>query len=100
MADPERAGDLLRAILAEAGQGRKRNKFRDALDAVLPEAQRSHCQVVSFRGGKLVVEVDSAPLFAELSGFRREDLRQAMNDHIPEQPIAQLTFRLGGTGHV
>ena len=100
MAEPERAGDFLKAILAEAGQGRKRNRFRVALDEVLPENQREHCQVVSFRAGKLVIEVDSAPLFAELSGFRREELRLAMNEHLPEQPIAQLTFRLGGTGHV
>ena len=100
MAEPERAGELLRDILAQAGQGRKRSRFHRALDQVLSEEHRSHCQVVSFRGGKLVVEVDSAPLFAELSGFRREELRLSMNELLPEQPIAQLTFRLGGTGHV
>ena len=100
MAEPERASDLLRDILAQAGQGRKRTRFHKALDEVLSEAQRTHCQVVAFRGGKLTVEVDSSPLFAEFTGFRREELRLRMNDLLPEQPIAQLTFRLGGTGHV
>ncbi|MCA8978300.1 MAG: DUF721 domain-containing protein [Planctomycetes bacterium] len=100
MTEPQKAADLLRDILVQAGQGKKRNRFHDALDKVLTEAQRPHCQVMGFRGGKLVIEVDSAPLFAELSGFRREELRLQMNDHLPDQPIAQLTFRLGGTGHV
>ena len=100
MAEPQRARDFLKDILAEAGQGRKRNRFKSALDEVLPAKQRDHCQIVSFRAGKLVIEVDSSPLFAELSGFRREELRLAMNQLLPEQPIAQLTFRLGGTGHV
>ena len=99
MAEPERAGDLLRDILAQAGQGRKRHRFHKALDEVLSESLRAHCQIISFRGGKLAVEVDSAPLFAEFSGFRREELRLRMNELLPEQPIAQLTFRLGGTGH-
>jgi hypothetical protein len=47
-----------------------------------------------------VLEVDSAPLFAELSAFRRDEIRLAINQLLPQQPIAQLTFRLGGTGHV
>jgi hypothetical protein len=37
-------------------------------------------------------------LFAELSGFRREEIRQRINELVPDRPIAQLTFRLGGTG--
>jgi hypothetical protein len=56
--------------------------------------------VLGCRAGKLVVEVDSAPLYAELSGFRRDEIRLAINQLLPEQPVAQLTFRLGGTGHV
>jgi len=100
LAEPEKAADLLRGILVEAGQGRKRGRFHKALDQVLSEAERQHCQVVGFRNGRLVIEVDSAPLFAEFSGFRREELRLQLNGLLPEQPIAQLTFRLGGTGHV
>lgn len=100
MTQPERVADLLRDILVQAGRGKERGRFHNVLDELLPEVQRQRCQVVAFRGGKLTIEVDSAPLFAELSGFRREELRLRMNDLLPEQPIAQLTFRLGGTGHV
>lgn len=100
MAEPQRAGDFLRGILKQVGRGKERSAYNDALDRILSEAQRPHCQVVGCRGGKLVVEVDSAPLYAELIGFRREEIRLRINQLLPEQPIAQLTFRLGGTGHV
>ena len=55
MGEPQRASDLLRDILAEAGQGRRRTRFHKALDEVLTESHREHCQVVSFRGGKLII---------------------------------------------
>lgn len=100
MAEPRPAGDFLRGILKEAGTKKNRSAYGDALDQLLTERIRPHCEIVGCRAGKLVVEVDSAPLFAELSGFRREELRLAINQLVPAQPIAQLTFRLGGTGHV
>jgi hypothetical protein len=56
--------------------------------------------VLGCRDGKLTIEVGSAPLFAELSGFRREDLRLRINELVKDRPVAQLQFRLGGTGHV
>ena len=70
------------------------------LDRVLPTNQRELCQVVSFKNGKLLIEVESAPLYAELSGFRREDLRLRINDILTKNKVAQLGFRLGGTAHV
>ena len=100
MTEPRHAGDFLRDILNQAGRQKARSSYNTALDQVLPPAQRPHCQVLGCRAGKLVVEVDSAPLYAELSGFRRDQIRLAINQLLPEQPVAQLTFRLGGTGHV
>ena len=97
--EPRPAGDFLRDILKQAGTGKSRRVYRDALDQLLGEQMASHCQILSTRASKLVVEVDSAPLYAELSGFRREELRQRINELAPDRPIAQLTFRLGGTGH-
>jgi len=98
--EPRPAGDFLRAILKQAGTSKSRSAYHDALDQILSPMLRPHCQIVSCRAGRLVLEVDSAPLFAEFSGFRREEIRQRINQLVPEQPIAQLTFRLGGTGHV
>ena len=100
MPEPKPAADFLRDILQQAGRNKTRSAYRNALDEVLAPHHREHCQIVGCRGGRLIVEVDAAPLFAELSGFRREELRQRINQLTPEQPIAQLTFRLGGTGHV
>jgi hypothetical protein len=100
MSEPKPAAEFVRAILRETGTSRERGAYAGALDAILPEAQRAHCQVVGCRGGRLVVEVDSAPLLAELRGFRRDELRLRINQLLPDRPIAQLTLRLGGTGHV
>jgi len=98
--EPRPAADFLRDILQQAGRSKTRSAYNHALDEILTEAQRPHCQIVGCRAGRLVIEVDAAPLFAEFSGFRREELRTRINQLLPEQPIAQLTFRLGGTGHV
>jgi hypothetical protein len=100
VAEPRPAGDFLRDILRQVGRQKERSAYHDALDQILTPTLRPHCQIVGCTRGKLVVEVDCAPLFAELSGFRREEIRQAINQLVPLQPIAQLTFRLGGTGHV
>ena len=100
LAEPKRAGDFLRDILKQAVQSKSRSAYAEALDQILAERLRPHCQIVGCRAGKLTLEVDSAPLFAELSGFRREEIRLRINQLVPDQPIAQLQFRLGGTGHV
>jgi hypothetical protein len=88
--DPRPAGDFLRDILKQAGTGKARRVYVEALEEILGADFAPHFQIFGCRKGRLVVELDSAPLFAELSGFRREEIRQ--------RPIAQLTFRLGGTG--
>jgi hypothetical protein len=98
--EPRPAGDFLRDILKDVGRSQTRSAYNRALDQVLDSRLRPHCQIVGCRAGRLVVEVDSAPLFAELSSFRREELRASINNLLPSQPVAQLTFRLGGTGHV
>ena len=97
--DPLAIGDLLKDIVKQAGSGKSRRVFLDALEEALGAELAAHCQVLSSRKGKLVVELDSAPLYAELSGFRREELRTRINQLVPDQPIAELAFRLGGTGH-
>jgi hypothetical protein len=100
MSEPRKAGDFLAGIVKQIGRKRARDEFAQALDAVLPAAQRPHCEVMGFRDGKLTLEIDSAPLFAELSGFRREEIRTRINERLPGRQVAQLQFRLGGTGHV
>jgi hypothetical protein len=87
---------MMRDVKAEA----RRSDLVEALEQVLGEDQAPHCRIAGFRAGKLVIEVDSAPLFAELSGFRRDEIRERMNELLTKKQIAQLAFRMGGTGHV
>jgi hypothetical protein len=75
----------------------------EALRAALPADQAERCRVAGFRGGRLWVEVDSAPLCAELRNFQREALRLALNRQLAaravRQQVAEIVFRIGGTGH-
>ncbi|MFK7739500.1 MAG: DUF721 domain-containing protein [Planctomycetota bacterium] len=96
--DPRPAADFLRDILKQAGSGKSRRVYLDALESILGEELSPHFEIVACRKGRLIVELDSAPLYAELSGFRREEIRLRINELVPDEPIAELTFRLGGTG--
>lgn len=94
--DPKSAGDLLKGFLPQlqalgAVAGRQQ-----ALEAVLGPETAAHCRVAGFHRGQLLVEVDSAPLFADLQMFRREELRAELNRRDPGHPIAHLVFRLAG----
>ena len=99
VSDPRPASDFLRDIIQHAGTGKSRRDYLEAIEQILGETLAPHCQVASCRAGHLVIEVDSAPLYAELSGFRREEILLRINELVPKKPIAQLTFRLGGTSH-
>ena len=96
--EPRPAADFLREILKQAGTGKSRRAYLDALERILGPELSPHFQILGCRKGRLVVELDSAPLYAELSGFRREEIRQRINELVPDEPIAELMFRLGGTG--
>ena len=100
MSKPQRAADLLKGILRGAQTRASRRELNDALERALGAEMAERCTVTGFRAGKLVVETDSAPLYSELTGFRREQVRRAMNETLVKQQIAQLVFRMGGTGHV
>lgn len=100
MVDPERVSDLLKGIIRDVKAESSRSDLASALEQVLGSDQSPHCKVTGFRGGKLTVEVDSSPLFAELSGFRRDEIRERMNELLTKKKVAQITFRMGGTGHV
>jgi len=100
VSDPKRVSDLLKSIIRDVRTESRRSDLTSVLAQVLGAEHSPHCQVTGFRNGRLTVEVDSAPLFAELSGFRREQIRQNMNELLTKKQIAQIAFRMGGTGHV
>ncbi len=100
MREPKRAADLVREIVRQAGPKSGRLKLTRALEGAVGGESARHCRVMGYRRGRLVVEVDCAPLFAELSGFQADQIRHSMNEKLKTEKIAQIVFRLGGTGHV
>jgi len=96
---PRSVGDFLPGILRQLGHKRHRAAVQDALEHAVGCAASS-CQVVGLRAGRLIVEVASAPLFAELRGFRAEEIRQAINAELGRPEVAQILFRMGGTSNV
>lgn len=75
-------GDILGQVIRKEGLGRKELKGRrlakKVLTDVLGEELALHADVASVKTGVATVEADSAALFQELEGFRREELLEAL----------------------
>ena len=99
MSEPLRASDLMRSVMRDLREIAGRSRFADVFDEVVGERLAARCRVAGYKNGRLWVDVDSAPLCAELTAFRREEIRIAMNERLEHQKIAQITFRICGTGH-
>jgi hypothetical protein len=99
MPEPKKPSDLLGAILEQAGVGSKHRKIDEAVATALGPDRSASVRVRGFRRGKLVLEVDSAPLFSELRAFGSESLRQRINDQLDGEAVASIAFRMGGSGH-
>lgn len=71
----------------------------EAWERVLPEPWRARCRAVSFSAGRLIVAVDSSPLFEDLRMFRGAALLRLLNDAIraggslPVVEVRALDFR-------
>ena len=100
MNEPERASDLLKSIIRDVKADSSRLDLVEALEEILGTELSSHCQVRGFRSGTIVIEVDSSPLYSELTNFRRDEIRDGFNRILTKKRVAQVTFRMGGTGHV
>jgi hypothetical protein len=86
---------LLGGILRQARAAVAHAEVAQALAHALGELA-AHCTIAGMRSGRLIIEVDSAPLLAELRGFRREEIRQAMNQRLSARQVGELVFRMGG----
>ena len=91
---PQRAGDLLKGLLKEVGTKAARSDLSVALESAVGPERAPHVEVLGFRGGRLTVGVDSAPLHVELAGFHRESLREKINEQLTNRKVARLDFRL------
>ena len=61
------------------------------------EAIAAQTRLVGLRRDQLWVEVSSAPLRAELEGFRKTDLLSVLQQEYPRQHIADIRFRVSGS---
>ncbi len=100
MGDVQRPADLLGGILRQAKTDAGKAPTVRALDEVLGPEVAAHCSVRSERGGRLLIDVDSAPLFAELQSFRREEVRRSVNARLSSAKFADVVFRFKHTGNV
>lgn len=75
-------GDILGQVIRKEGLGKKelagRRLANKVLTEVLGDELARHANVVSVKTGVANVEADSAALFQELEGFRREELIDAL----------------------
>jgi hypothetical protein len=54
----------------------------DAWDPIVPPKFKNKCRASSFRNGRLIVEVKSAPLMQELKCFRQSEFVLLLNQEI------------------
>ena len=97
MRGPKKPSDFLGKILKQARSVAAHADVASALERALGQDLGRHCRIAGVSSGRIVVEVDSAPLWAELQSFRREQLRQAMNEMLGNRKIAEIVFRMGAT---
>lgn len=89
-------GDALDRFLTSSGLAprlRAASVLKAWNDAAGEELAR-RARPVAFRGGELVVEVDSSAHLAELRGFTGEDVRQRANERLGRERILRVVYRL------
>ena len=82
----------------ESGAAEDLERLRDAWQRAVGEEIAAVSRPGRFRGGVLTVEVDSAPLAAELEQFARDHLLEAL-EREGLVGLCELRFRGGRTEH-
>ncbi len=76
------------------GSRRSDQRVFEAWKGALDPRLHGRAVPVSFRNGRLVVEVESAPLLQELKNFTGEEHRTRMNEHLGDQIVRRVAFKL------
>ncbi|KAA3611615.1 MAG: DUF721 domain-containing protein [Planctomycetota bacterium] len=76
--------ELLSSFLHRRGlaRGAEHRLVFEAWRRVVPPGIERKTRPVSFRGGRLLVIVDSASLLSELQGFRRQEFLRLLNQNL------------------
>jgi hypothetical protein len=98
-ADSVPLGEVLGDWLVDSGllDGSARAELESAWRQAAGAGVAAQTRVVGFRKEHLWVEVISAPLRAELAGFRKSELLEALRRRYTRRHIADLRFRVSGS---
>ena len=99
---PVAVSDLLAPLARRFGWSRRaaHRAVFDAWDSIAPENISARCRAVSFREGRLIVKVNSAPLLEELRCFRASEFLGLINEELNREKtgvvpvIRKVDFRL------
>ena len=94
---PEAVGEILPRVMREAGvhRARKASGIGALWERAAGTEFAQETRPSTLRHGVLTVEVRSAPLLAELSGFRTQELLARVLAEDPSGRVTGLRFRLG-----
>ncbi|MEO0480027.1 MAG: DciA family protein [Planctomycetota bacterium] len=93
---PLAAGDLLKDLVRDLDKAPRRQKVADALSECLEEEWVEQIEFLRLRNGVLSLEVQSAPLLAELRNFHMDDIRRACERVLEPERIHRVQLTLGG----
>ena len=82
--------DLISRVMQRRGlsRGSEHRMVFDAWNRVVPEAIAARARPVSFRAGRLIVAVASAPLMEELRCFRAGEFLRLLNQNLSQEARA------------
>ncbi len=97
--DPAPISEIVSRVMQKQGWSRtsEHRAVFDAWHQVVPKTIGKRTRPVSFRGGKLIVVVESAPLMQELYCFRQSEfltlLNQYLANHSDHAVVERIEFR-------
>jgi predicted nucleic acid-binding Zn ribbon protein len=88
--------DIVSRLLQQKGwsRGWEHRAVFEAWEKIVPETIGNRSRAVSFRNGKLIVVVESAPLLQELRCFRQAEFLALMNSQLVTTANSTLVRRL------
>jgi predicted nucleic acid-binding Zn ribbon protein len=94
---PETIGPVVREIISRLGLKELTASSRvfEIWDTVVGSAIALHARPYSFREGILTVNVDSSVWLAQLERYRKRQIRDKLNNHLPNPLVKRVIFRFG-----
>ena len=97
--EPEKLDSLIAELMARRGYARQLTAsiFDEVWTQMLAPIMAKQSKPGKLRGGILEVTVANSTILQELT-FQKRNLIQMLNQKLPDQPISDIRFRIGGVG--